>query len=492
MIRTGAQYLDSIRDGRRIYIGDELVTDPTTHPAFRNIARTFAAWYDLKADPANLDVTTYEEGGERYSMHFLRPRSREDLTRRTEAHRLLTGSVYGLLGRPPDAVGGNITGLTMNLSVFEENEGLYPETLMSVWEHLRKNDIYATYAVLPPQGARDPSFYESAGLPIPSLRVTSEDADGVTLNGMKMLATGAAIANEVLVGNLLPIGPDQKAEAITCVIPLNTEGLELWARPPFAPDVAAEFDKPLTWRYDESDCMLVFKDVKVPWEKIILHNNAEMSRGIYVQTPSHRTANHQSTVRFAAKLRFLLAMASMVTEATGARKIPAVRELLGRLAAMEAGYQAMVEAQHLCGEELDHGYWCVNSRYLYAALHWAMENHSSVLDIIRELMGGGMFQMPATISVMKDARLRETFETYWATGTYSAVERMKLFKLAWDLIGSEHASRATSYEKFFIGPAFSVRNYNFVNAPWDELHGMVEGLMASYGVPEDYLAKAAE
>jgi 4-hydroxyphenylacetate 3-monooxygenase len=60
---------------------------------------------------------------------------------------------------------------------------------------------------------------------------------------------------------------------------------------------------------------------------------------------------------------------------------------------------------------------------------------------------------------------------------------MKLFKLAWDLIGSDHAShasRATSYEKFFIGPAFAVRNYNFINAPWDELHAAVEGFMDTY------------
>ena len=58
---------------------------------------------------------------------------------------------------------------------------------------------------------------------------------------------------------------------------------------------------------------------------------------------------------------------------------------------------------------------------------------------------------------------------------------MKLFRLAWDLVGSDHASRATSYEKFFVGPAFAVRNYNFVNAPWDELHAVVEGFMGTYG-----------
>jgi 4-hydroxyphenylacetate 3-monooxygenase len=76
------------------------------------------------------------------------------------------------------------------------------------------------------------------------------------------------------------------------------------------------------------------------------------------------------------------------------------------------------------------------------------------------------------------------FETFWTAGDFAAADRMKLFKLAWDLVGSEHASRATSYEKFFVGPAFAVRNYNFVNAPWDELHAAVEGFMETYGTGE--------
>src|SRR5262245_49729675 len=87
---------------------------------------------------------------------------------------------------------------------------------------------------------------------------------------------------------------------------------------------------------------------------------------------------------------------------------------------------------------------------------------------MRELMGGGQFQFPASIDVLEDPELRDLFETFWTAGEFAAADRMKLFKLAWDLIGSDHASRATSYEKFFVGPAFAVRNYNFINAPWDE------------------------
>ena len=79
MLRTGKEHLESLRDGRVVYIGSEKVDDVTRHPAFRNAAATVAAIYDMKADPANRDTLSYEEDGGRHSIYFLRPRTRDDL-----------------------------------------------------------------------------------------------------------------------------------------------------------------------------------------------------------------------------------------------------------------------------------------------------------------------------------------------------------------------------------------------------------------------------
>jgi 4-hydroxyphenylacetate 3-monooxygenase len=481
MLLTGKEYLQSIRDGRTLYVGRERVEDQTRHPAFAGGARTYAALFDMKADPALRDLMTFEEGGERFSIYYLQPRSQEDLRRRTRAHRKIANFSFGLMGRTPDAVAGNITGLSMKPEVFDSEPGGNRENLLSIYRHMRRDDVFATYAIVPPPGARNKEYYQASGRPQPALRVTAEDDKGVTLNGMKMLATGAAYAHEVLIGNVMPLASDQLKESITCVIPLNLPGLSLWSRPPFNRPDMREFNNPLTHRFDESDCVLIFQDVKVPWDKVIVHDNPALSRNIYVQTPSHVMANHQCNVRFGAKLRFLTGVASLVTRATGARDIPAVRDTLARLAGMEAGYAGMIDGQIEAYQNVDHGFVLFNRRYLYAAIHWAMENHSELIDILRELMGGGQFQFPASIDVMDDPELRDIFTAFWTAGDHTAVERMKLFKLAWDLVGSDHANRAASYEKFFVGPAFAVRNYNFVNAPWDELHGMAEDFMATYG-----------
>src|SRR5882724_9978833 len=104
MLRTGKEHLKTLRDGRVVYVGGERVDDVTRHPAFRNAASTVAAIYDLKADPANRESLTYEEDGGRHSFYFLRPKSRDDLQRRMQGHRMIVEFTFGMFGRSPDHV----------------------------------------------------------------------------------------------------------------------------------------------------------------------------------------------------------------------------------------------------------------------------------------------------------------------------------------------------------------------------------------------------
>jgi 4-hydroxyphenylacetate 3-monooxygenase len=204
MLKTGQQHLESLRDGRRVYLGQELVRDVTTHPAFRNAAASVAAIYDAKADAAHRAVMGFSEDSVEYSAYFLRPKTRADLERRSAVHRAIADLTYGMFGRSPDHVASFVTGMAMRPEVF----GAYAENISAYYRYMRENDIYAAYAVLPPQAARNPEFYARANIPTPSLQVVREDAEGVVISGMKMLATGGVLANEIWVGNLLPLAPE--------------------------------------------------------------------------------------------------------------------------------------------------------------------------------------------------------------------------------------------------------------------------------------------
>ena len=480
MLKSGKEHLESLRDGRKIFIGGEKVEDVTEHPAFRNAARSFASIYDLKKLPENCDVMSFEENGQKYSSYFLMPKTREDLVKRMETHRRIAGWSHGLLGRSPDHVASFVTGLAMVPAMFDKIKKGFGDNIVKYYENMRENDTFACYTVLPPQGARKPELYEREGMTVPTLRVTNEDDNGVILNGMKMLGTSAVFSNETWVGNLLPLAPNQMKESITCAVPLNDLGVSIWSRKPLERYAISKIDNPLTWCFDESDCMVIFENVKVPWEKVFVHDDPEMSRAIYVQSPSHSMGNHQSNIRFLEKFKLILGIAHKIVEANGVGHIPAVQGVLGELAANYAGLEAMIMGQIENTEEIVPGFININRRYMYAALHWCTTNYSRICDVLRDLMGGGPFQMPADISVIADFKMNETFEKYWSVPGQSALERMKLFKLAWDLIGSEFGGRHLQYEKFYAGPNFVVTNYSYINAPWGLFDEIVDGILNDF------------
>lgn len=314
MLRTGVDYLESLRDGRNVYLGSERVQDVTQHPAFRNAARSFADLYDRKREPDHVDAMSYEENGDRFSVWFLRPRDRDGLRRRMTGHRRLASWSYGLLGRSPDHVASFVTGLAMQPELFESNRKGFGDNLTRYYDHLRTKDLFASYVVIGPQGGRNPELYNRKGAQSPALQVTKEADDGIVLNGMKMLGTGAVFSDVTWIGNMLPLSPDQKGQAVTCAVPMNVAGLSIWPRKSFEQHALGALDSPFTSRFDESDAVLVFEDVKVPWEHVFLLDDAVLSREMYFRTPSHVMGNHQAICRFLEKLGIILGLAYKAAE----------------------------------------------------------------------------------------------------------------------------------------------------------------------------------
>jgi 4-hydroxyphenylacetate 3-monooxygenase len=483
MLTTGRQKLARMRDGRAVYIGAARVDDVTAHPAFRRGAEAIAALYDLKADPAKAALFTYEDNGERYGLQWLRCRNRDDLARRMRALRASAEANYGFIGRSPAQVAGLITGLAMNPAVLENLRPGFGDNLIRFYERARRDDLYLCFAVTPPTGMRATDLFPGQERDDPNLQVVAEDAAGVTVSGMKMLATSAIYADEILIGNLTPIAEKFKGEAITAALPLNAPGLALWSRQPYAQHVAHEADYPLSYRFDETDSVLVCDRVKIPWERVFLHNDAVMSRRIYTDTPANCYQNHHSNIRFWVKLGLIVGLASRITQANGIDKVPAVRETLGRLAAWEATIGGLVQGQIEAFEEWPEGYATPNRRIMYAALNWCQEHHTEIVDTLRTLLGGIPLLMPASIDVMTDPALADTFARWWKTPSIEAVDRYKLYKLAWDIVGSEFAGRHMLYEKFYAGNSLIVRNQSDREAPWERFHGIVDGLLDSVVTP---------
>src|SRR5215470_7961244 len=81
-MRTGAEYREALRDGRRVWIvGEGAIDDVTVHPATRAMVDEYVAWYDRHFDDAWRDIVLArpDARGERTPWAFSLPRTSEDL-----------------------------------------------------------------------------------------------------------------------------------------------------------------------------------------------------------------------------------------------------------------------------------------------------------------------------------------------------------------------------------------------------------------------------
>jgi 4-hydroxyphenylacetate 3-hydroxylase C terminal len=69
------------------------------------------------------------------------------------------------------------------------------------------------------------------------------------------------------------------------------------------------------------------------------------------------------------------------------------------------------------------------------------------------------------------------------TADVAALDPRKLYKLVWDLIGSEFAGRHMLYERFYAGNSIIVRNQSDRVAPWEAFHATVDGLLGRITAP---------
>ncbi|MBM3518886.1 MAG: hypothetical protein FJX56_13705, partial [Alphaproteobacteria bacterium] len=414
--------------------------------------------------------------------YYLMPRSRADLERRTASCTAIADLTYGMMGRSPDFVGGYISGAAMQAEVFDSPTYRFADNVHRYYKHCRDNDIFLSHAVAPPQGTRDRKMYgRDADERVPALAVTAERDDGVIVNGMKMLATSAAFSNDIWIGNLLPLAPGHETEAITCCIPAGSPGVTLWSRKSFERYAASEFDNPFAYRYDESDCVVVCDNVKVPWERVFVHDDIALSRDVYFRTPAHTLSNHQAAVRYRSKLKLLIGLCRRITQSMGIAGVPAVADDLGHLAAMYGIINGMIHGQIHDHEDLGNGFVNYNRHYMYATIYWCTQNYDAICAKVRELSGGSVFQMPADISVLENPETRALFERLWQAPTQSALAKYKLFKAAWDVLGTDFGGRHLQYERFYMGPAFVVRAHNSREIDWAEIEKYADDLLASYG-----------
>ena len=448
--RTGSEYLKGLRDQeRQVWLRGERVEDVTTHPGLANGARAIASLYDMQHDPALRDVMTYvsPSSGDRVGLSFVVPRTREELERRRDMMLQWARTTCGMMGRSPDFMNVTYAAWAGAADYFGRNRPEFARNVQRYYEYIREGDLTLTHALINLQRSRDVSGMANLE-DSTALRVVRETDAGIVVRGARILATLGPLSDEIAVYSPR-VGRMKEGHspfALSFAIPCGTPGLRFLCRESF--DLGrSHFDHPLGSRFEEMDAVAFFDDVLVPWERVFLLGDVDLVNGAGMKTHSSMHSAHQNAAKNLAKCEFVLGVALLMTKTLGNAHLPHSEERLGELIMQTELMRACVRASEADAQLDEWGVMCPAPLPVEITRNLFMTAYPRMVEILQLLGSSSFMIIPSEADFASP--LAPDIEQYLATETAGARDRVKLFRLAWDIAGSAFGSRQVLYERFF-------------------------------------------
>jgi 4-hydroxyphenylacetate 3-monooxygenase len=452
-VRTGQDYIERLsRSKPTVQIeGETLHGGIVEHPAFRNVVRTYAELFDLQHDPALEDVLTYESptSGERVGTSFLVPRTHEDLAKRGRAMKLWADYSLGTLGRTGDYLNSCLMAMSESPDFFAQADPAFADNARRYYELVREHDLLLSHTLITPQANRSEGAGQQMGGAL-AARIVSEDSSGVVLRGARLLATIGPIADELLVmpSTVLKGTPEDAPYSFALAVPCDTPGLRFLCRESF--DYGrTPFDHPLSSRFEEMDAVVVFDDVHVPFERCFLLGHPELCNAFYVGTFAAVHMTHQVVNRTLAKTEALLGAVSLVAKAIGIEQFQHVQEKIAEVAIAHEILRSLLYSAESEAAPNAAGVMTPKWEPLNACRNWYPRAYQRFPEILRTFGASGLMAIPTEADV--EGAAREDVERYLQSAALDGPERVRLFRLLWDLSMSSFAGRQALYEYFFFG-----------------------------------------
>lgn len=447
--RRGAQVLERLRERPpALWYRGEKVKDVTAHPALRGGVHTLARLYDLQWEQSEITLYASPKTGNKVARSFMMPRTREELASISRAMKVWEDHTFGMMGRVPDYINRAMTGYAAGSAFLAEADPRFGDNAVRYYEYLRENDLCLTHTLIPPQVNRAVSLAKQAD-PFLAARVKEETDAGIVIRGCRMLAT-LPISDEIMVfpSTVLKAGEEDAPYAFGFSIPNDTPGLRFICRE--SVDYGrSHFDHPLGSRFEEMDAVVVFDDVFVPWESVLLYRDVRRCNEAYARTGAVVHMTHQVVVKNIAKCEFLLGLASLMVSAIGAEVFQHVQEKLAEIWVNLETMKAFLRAAESDAALDEWGVMRPAWNPLDAARNLFPRMYPRMIEIIQQIGASGLVAMPTEADLK--GPLVEDIRKYYQAARADAFERIPLFRLAWDAAISAFASRQVLYERFFFG-----------------------------------------
>ena len=456
---TGSEYLESLRQGREVYINGERVKDVTTHPAFRNSARSIARLYDALHDPATKDVltTTTDTGSGGYThRYFKAARSRDDLRAQKEAITAWARKSYGWMGRTPDYKASLMNTLGVNAEFY----GKFADNARAWHKRAQEPVLFMNHAIVNPPVDRS--------LPTDQVKdvyvtIQKETDAGVVVSGAKVVATSAALTHYNFLGQNAATATDDTDLAVMFMLPMDAPGVKLFCRNSYeeiASAVGSPFDYPLSSRFDENDAIFVLDNVLVPWEDVLVHRDVDRIKMFYPRSGFLEGFCFQGCIRYAVKLDFIAGLVAKALHITGGDVFRGNQAMLGEIVGWRNVFWSLADAM-----ANDPKPW-INGALLpklEAGLSYRLfggDAYGRIKEIVEKIVASALIYLPSSVKDFANPAI-EPYLARFVRGANGIGhrERIKVMKLLWDAIGSEFGGRHELYERNYAGNAEDVRRF---------------------------------
>jgi len=464
---TGKEFLDSLDDGREVWIYGERVKNIAAHPAFRNTARMIARLYDaLHKDHAEGKhvLTCPTEWGGFTHRYFVAPRAAEDLVAARDAIADWARITYGWLGRSPDYKAAFLATLGANADFYAP----YQENARRWYRFSQERVPYVNHAIVHPPVDRNMAPGAPGGPTDIYAHVTKETDAGIYVTGAKVVATGSALTHYTFVAHvgLLPI--QDKNYALVFLVPTNAKGVKFICRvsnEQRAAVLGSPFDYPLSSRLDENDAIFIMDDVFIPWEDVFVYGDIEKANTFFPRSGFVPRFQFQGCTRLAVKLDFITGLMIKATETAGTSGFRGVEANIGEVITWRHCMWALTDAMARNPVPWAGGHVLPNPNAGAAYHVLAPDAYVQIKHQIEKTVASSLIYLNSHARDFKAPEIRKYLDLYVrGSGGVSAVERVKLMKLLWDSIGSEFGARHELYEVNYSGSHEEIRRFAILGA----------------------------
>ena len=476
MIRTGQEYLASLRDGREVYINGTRVKDVSTHPMFKPLVDIRARIYDMQHDDKTKALMTVEQDGEINAVGNALPKTPDDWHKKRAAVDAVLDEMGGVVTRVGDETVGEMWSLFDGQDVLNEVDPQFSANIKNHINQVLTRDPFHVSANTDPKGDRSKPPQEQD--PDMLLRAVRETDAGIIVRGAKY-ETAAAYANQAFTKpTIANWGSDKLSDyAVGFICDLSSPNLKFICRTGFAgaggkcPRADAR-DYPLSAKFDEVDSLVIFDDVLIPWENVLFYRHT--AAAAYIRATLHRYSAFAFVQRTLKQADLMIGAALFNVRQTGLEKQQAVQEKLSALAVWRESINAHLTAAIALAQPSPGGLLMPHQSLLYSGRVVAISQLPAMMHLARELCGGQICVTPDAAS-FDAAETKKWLDKYYGINDeWAAEDRRKLLAFARDLLNSDYAGHRLTFQLFAQSPPFAHLAAVYRNFNWGEPLALVK------------------